>query len=207
MRKLFTTLTFIFFSISGYSQITAEVAKPKDSVVDQKSSWYGRSMFVSLTTGSDAKGETLSQRITQNVEFGRSYESVDVGIALGQFKHMITDSSSVKYAELRVTLDAFQLGIFSNEISVGAGYMFNSKTPVMMEISSTLFAQIGEKWGAGFVFGNIDFVGNYNDMNKSFFGLYFRIGLLRNEGGILVNRVRAIQNTRKHNNRRRRKLF
>ncbi len=207
MRKFYIPLTFIFFSIIGYGQITVDAVKPKDSVVDQKSSWYGRSMFVSLTTGSDAKGETLSQRITQNVEFGRSYESVDVGIALGQFKHMITDSSSVKYAELRVTLDAFQLGIFSNEISVGAGYMFNSKTPVMMEISSTLFAQIGEKWGAGFVFGNIDFVGNYNDMNKSFFGLYFRIGLLRNEGGILVNRVRAIQNTRKHNNRRRRKLF
>ncbi len=179
----------------------------KDTIVDVKSSWYGRSMFLSLTTGSDTKGETLSQRMTQNVEFGRSFGSVDVGIALGQFRHMVVDSTSTRYAELRISMDACQFGIFSNEIAVGAGGMFNSKTPVMMEISSTLFAQLEEHWGLGFVFGNIDFVGDHNDSNKSFFGLYFRYGLMRNEGGILTNKLRVLENSRKHGNRRKKTIF
>ncbi|WP_264521037.1 hypothetical protein [Flavobacterium sp. N1994] len=210
MKHFFILLLLIAFN--GNSQIIKDslLVKTdvvKDTIIDVKSSWYGRSMFLSLTTGSDTKGETLSQRICQNAEFGRSFGSVDVGIALGQFRRMVADSSSVGFSELRVTMDACQFGIFSNEISVGAGCLFNSKTPVMMEISSTLFAQLEEHWGLGFVFGNIDFVGDHNDANKSFFGLYFRYGLMRNEGGILTNKLRVIENSRKHSNRRKKTIF
>lgn len=178
-----------------------------DSIINMKSSWYARSMFVSLTTGSDTKGETISERMCQNIEIGKSFESLDFGLSVGQFRHMATDSSSVKFTEFRVNLDAFQSGRFSNEISLGTGYVFNSKTPIMLEISSTLFAQIGDQWGVGFVFGNIDFVGNYNDLNKSFFGLYLRYGLLRNEGGTLSTRIHNLHNVRKHQNRKIHKLI
>lgn len=178
----------------------------KDSIINKDSSWYARSMFLSLTTGSDAKGETISKRMCQNIEFGRTYEAMDIGLSVGQFRHSVVDSSSVKFTAIRVSLDAFQLGRFSNEVSLGAGYVFNSKTPVMLEISSTLFAQIGDQWGVGFVFGNIDFVGNYNDLNKSFFGLYLRFGLLRNEGGFLSTRVHNLHNVRKHQNQKIHKL-
>ena len=179
----------------------------KDSVIDVKSSWYGRSMFTALTTGSDAKGETLSQRITRNIEFGRSYGSVDVGLAFGEFKHMVVDSCGIKYTELRVSMDACQFGVFSNEISIGAGYMLHSKTPILLEISSTLYAQVTDKFGFGFVFGNIDFVGNYDDSNKSFFGLYLRYGLMRNEGGILTNKLHGVNHLKNHKNRKRNKIF
>jgi hypothetical protein len=179
----------------------------KDSVAEVSSSWYGRTMFTALTTGSDTNGQTISQRITRNIEFGRSIGSVDLGLAVGEFKRMAADSSGVKYTELRVSMDACQFGIFSNEISVGAGYLFNSKTPIMMEISSTLYAQLSDKFGLGFVFGNIDFVGDYNDSNKSFFGLYLRYGLMRNEGGILTNKLHLANQARRHNNRKRNKLF
>ena len=179
----------------------------KDSVAEVSNSWYGRTMFTALTTGSDTNGQTISQRITRNIEFGRSIGSVDLGLAVGEFKRMAADSSGVKYTELRVSMDACQFGIFSNEISVGAGYLFNSKTPIMMEISSTLYAQLSDKFGLGFVFGNIDFVGDYNDSNKSFFGLYLRYGLMRNEGGILTNKLHLANQARRHNNRKRNKLF
>lgn len=179
----------------------------KDSVAEVSNSWYGRTMFTALTTGSDTNGQTISQRITRNIEFGRSIGSVDLGLAVGEFKRMAADSSGVKYTELRVSMDACQFGIFSNEISVGAGYLFNSKTPIMMEISSTLYAQLSDKFGLGFVFGNIDFVGDYNDSNKSFFGLYLRYGLMRNESGILTNKLHLANQARRHNNRKRNKLF
>ena len=192
----------------GFCQIDKDsISIKKDSTVTLKSSCYARTMLVALTTGSDTKGETLSQRITRNVEFGRSFDCLDVGLAFGEFRHMIPDSSSTTYIESRFTLDAFQMGRFSNELSVGTGYLFNSKTPIMLEISSTLFAQIGNKWGAGFVFGNIDFIGDSDDMNKSFFGIYLRCGLERTEGGFLTNHVRMLHNTRKHRNKKIRGLF
>lgn len=208
----FLSLTSTFSQVQTATNDTTDnttVNNPieKDSIVDVKSSWYGRSTFVSLTTGTDTKGEILSQRMMRNVEFGKSFGSVDIGLSLGQFKHMANDNGAVPFSELRVTMDACQFGIFSNEIAVGAGYLFNSKTPVMMEISSTLFAQVHEHWGLGFVFGNIDFVGNYFDSNKNFFGLFVRYGLLRNEGGILTNKLRVIENSRKHSNRRRKIIF
>ena len=199
--KVYLKILLLFTFISSAQEVQ------KDSISEVKSSWYGRTMFTALTTGNDTNGETISQRITRNVEFGRSIGSVDVGLAVGEFKHMAADSSGVKYTELRVSMDACQFGIFSNEISVGAGYLFNSKTPIMMEISSTLYAQISYKFGLGFVFGNIDFVGDYNDSNKSFFGLYLRYGLMRNEGGILTNKLHLANQARRHNNRKRNKLF
>lgn len=206
MKSIYYLL--LLLSLNTLAQAEKDsIPTTKDSIVDVSSSWYGRSMFASLTTGSDTKGETLSQRMVRNIEFGRSFGSVDVGVALGDFRHMVVDSTSARFAELRVTMDACQFGIFSNEIAVGAGAVFNSKTPVMMEISSTLFAQLEEHWGLGFVFGNIDFVGDHNDMNKSFFGLYFRYGLMRNEGGILTNKLRVVENSRRHSNRRKKTLF
>lgn len=207
MKHIFKVL--LLFSLIGHAQMSKDsiATEEKDSIVNVKSSWYARSMFSALTTGSDTKGETLSQRVTRNIEFGKSFGAVDVGLAFGEFKHMVVDSSSIKYTEFRVSMDACQFGFFSNEISVGAGYMFNSKTPVMMEISSTLYAQVTDKFGFGFVFGNTDFVGNYDDTNKSFFGLYLRYGLIRNEGGILTNKLHAVNHIRNHKNRKRNKIF
>lgn len=199
--KVYIKILLLFTFISSAQEVQ------KDSISEVKSSWYGRTMFTALTTGNDTNGETISQRITRNVEFGRSIGSVDVGLSVGEFNHMAADSSGVKYTELRLSMDACQFGIFSNEISVGSGYLFNSKTPIMMEISSTLYAQISDKFGLGFVFGNIDFVGDYNDSNKSFFGLYLRYGLMRNEGGILTNKLHLANQARRHNNRKRNKLF
>lgn len=193
MKKIFILL---LLTSTCFSQ------EMNDSLINVKHSWYGRSMFLSITTGGDANTETLSQRMAQNIEFGRSMGVVDIGVALGNFNSIVTDSSSTKYAQLRVNMNACQFGIFSNELTVGGGYMFNSKTPVMLEISSTVFAQIGEQWGVGLVFGNYDFVGDYNNANKNFFGLYLRWGLMRNEGGILTSRLRSIQKNKQHNRRR-----
>jgi len=199
MKKI--KFLLVFFYIYSNGQIA------KDTIVTVKSSWYGRTMFCALTTGDDTKGETLSQRITRNIEIGKSFGSVDIGVALGEYKHMVADSARVTYSALRLSLDACQFGIFSNEISIGAGYIFNSKTPVMMEISSTLYAQISDKFGLGFVYGNVDFVGNYTDMNKSFFGLYLRYGLIRDEGGILNRKLHVISHTKNHLVRKRTKLL
>ena len=146
-----------------------------------KSSWYARSMPVSLYTGSGF----IIDKISQNIEVGRSFGVLDVGIVAGRTN---IRSDSNKYVEARVTMDASQYGIFSNEISIGVGRVFNDKIPIMLEISYTVFAQVGKRFGVGIVTGYYDFAGVSNDVGKDFYGLFFRYGLQRSENGTLMNR-------------------
>lgn len=201
---------FLLITLSSFSQVKKDtIVIPKDSEIDVKvkSSWYTRSMFVSLMSAGQA-GETLSERVTKNVEFGKSIGMVDVGIAFGKAKLINYSSDSYiihdtivtstldhnenrYYIQGRLTMDACQYGIFSNEISIGAGYTFSKTMPIMLEISSTIFAQVGDNWGIGVIMGTYNFTGNNDDLNKSFTGLFLRYGLIRDDGGILLSRTRV----------------
>jgi hypothetical protein len=98
-------------------------------------------------------------------------------------------------------MDACQYGIFSNEISIGAGYTFSKTMPIMLEISSTIFAQVGDNWGLGIIIGTYNFTGDNDDLNKSFTGLFLRYGLIRDDGGILLNRTRVTRSKRPIHNK------
>jgi hypothetical protein len=218
MKKLI--LVMLLITISGYSQIKLDsLSISKDSVINTKvkSSWYVRSMFVSLMSAGQL-GETLSERITQNIEFGKSIGMVDVGLAIGKAKLInyssdsyLVDNSIITqyqdhnenklYIQGRLTMDACQYGIFSNEISIGAGYTFSKTMPIMLEISSTIFAQVGDNWGLGIIIGTYNFTGDNDDLNKSFTGLFLRYGLIRDDGGILLNRTRVTRSKRPIHNK------
>lgn len=198
MKKIIPVLLLIGLSSSAQVK-TDSVTVQVDTVISKKvnSSWYGRTMFLSLLSATQ-QGETLKQRIAQNVEFGKSIGMVDVGLAIGKVNTISTDSISAptQFIQARVSMDACQYGIFSNDISIGIGYMFNTSTPVMLELSSTIFAQIGENWGVGIVYGNYNFTGDNSDINKNFTGLFLRIGLIRDDGGVLLSRTHLIHSKR-----------
>ena len=192
MKKIFILLLLI--GLSGNAQVkTDSITVQVDTVISKKvnSSWYCRTMPIALLSAS-ITNETLKQRVSQNFEIGKSFGMVDVGLAFSNVNSITNDSipKSFKthFIEAKLTMDACQYGIFSNEITIGAGYMFNYTTPVMLEISSTIFAQVGENWGLGVVYGNYNFTGDSNDVNKTFTGLYVRIGFIRDDGGILLSR-------------------
>ena len=192
MKKIILVLLLI--GLSSNAQVKTDTLTVQiDTVISKKvnSSWYGRIMPISLLSAS-IPNETLKQRVSQNIEFGKSFGMVDVGLGFGKANSITNDSIpksfKTQFIEAKLTMDACQYGIFSNEITIGAGYMFNSTTPVMLEISSTIFAQVGENWGVGVVYGNYNFTGDTNDINKTFTGLFFRIGLIRDDGGILLSR-------------------
>ena len=153
----------------------------QDSIVKIKSSWYGRTMPISLYTGAGL----IKDKISQNIEFGRSFGVIDVGLVYGRLNQ---EADTNKYAEARVTMDASQYGVFSNEISIGIGRVFNPRTPIMLEISYSILAQVYKKWGIGIVTGYYDISGDYNTMNKTFYGVFIRYGLLRTENGGLLNK-------------------
>jgi hypothetical protein len=138
-------------------------------------------MPMSLYTGSGY----IQDKVMQNVEVGRSFGVVDVGVAYGRISQR---PDSTGFLEGKITMDACQYGMFSNEFTIGFGGVFHSTTPIMLEISYTVFAQLGKHWGLGIVTGYIDFSGNTHDSAKNYFGLFARFGLQRSDGGILMNR-------------------
>ena len=206
-------LVFLLITMSGYSQVKVDsLSIPKDSVIDVKvkSSWYVRSMFASLLSANTIQtDENLRSRFSQNIEFGKSFGMVDLGISFGNASsidsipnnHIDLKTVQSKYILGKLNMDACQYGIFSNEISIGVGYMFNKSTPIMLEISSTIFAQIGDNWGLGVVYGNYNFTGDKNDLNKTFTGLFLKYGLIRDDGGILLSRTRVARGKRPNRSR------
>lgn len=170
--KIFYSILFVVCLTNIYSQ---------DTIIKIKSSWYGRTMPVSIYTGAGS----LSDKISQNVEVGRSFGVVDIGLVFGQINQR---ADSNKYAEFKVTMDACQYGIFSNELSIGIGKVFKSRTPIMLEMSYSVFAQVYKKWGLGVITGYYDFGGVTTDMSKTFYGIFIRYGLLRAENGGLLNK-------------------
>lgn len=152
-----------------------------DTIIKVKSSWYSRMMPASLYTGSGL----LVNKISSNVEFGKSFGVIDVGLTVGQINQR---ADSNKYAEVRVTMDASQYGNVSSEITLGCGHVFKSNTPIMLEISYTILYQFHKKFGLGIVTGFYDFSGNNADASKTFYGVFIRYGLLRDTNGILSRR-------------------
>ena len=176
MRKATITLsTFLFFYLAANNAS----AQSKDSVKTVKSAWYGRVTPLSVYAGP----ALLDDRLVQNIEFGKSFGVMDIGLALGRNSQR---SDSTTYLQARFTMDASQYGIFSNEIAIGAGYNFNSNTPLMLELSSTIMAQVSKRLGIGIIAGFYDFSGSTVGFSKNFYGLFLRFGLQRSESGALL---------------------
>ena len=122
-------------------------------------------------------------RITQNIEFGESFKMLDLGLEIGRLSQR---PDSTTFVEGKITMDACQYGIFSNEVLVGAGYNFNSSTPLLLEIGSSIFAQIYGNYGVGISVSSYSLSGAVNGTNNTFFGLFLRWGLPRTDSGNLL---------------------
>lgn len=167
-------IIFLFVSTSVFSQV-------KFDSINLKNSWYGRVMPIGLYTGQ----RSYEEKFPQNIEIGKSIGGVDVGLAYGRINQRISNSN---FIEARATIVMTQVGPFSNEYTLGVGHIFSQKTPVLLEIATTIFAQIGDNWGYGIMVGNYDISGSSYGINKNYFALFVRVGLLRSAGGILYKR-------------------
>jgi hypothetical protein len=144
---------------------------------------YVRCMPLGIYTGAGY----LQNRITQNIEIGKSFGMIDAGIAYGKTAIQDTAGNGTNYLEAKVTMDVCQYGLFSNEMTIGAGGVINSKNYLMLEISYTIYGQFWKRCGIGIVTGYYDYSGNTTDASHNMFGLYIRYGLLRPENGGLIN--------------------
>ena len=156
----------------------------KQSFKFKEMPWYVRGMPFSIYTGA---GKT-NDRVAQYIEIGKSFNVIDLGVAVG--RNALRPDTTF-FAEGKVTMDVCNFGIFANEMTIGAGKLFNGgKGSLMLELSYNIFAQVSKHWGFGITTGYFDFSNEFTDTSKTFFGFYLRYGLQRTDAGGLVGLAR-----------------
>ncbi|MBD2751972.1 hypothetical protein [Spirosoma validum] len=139
-------------------------------------------------------------RIAQSIEIGKSFNVIDLGIAFG--RNSLRPDTSL-FLEGRVTMDVANYGIFSNEMTIGAGRVFDKQGSLMLELTYSILAQIAPRVGIGLTTGYYDFSSETTDASKTFYGIYLRFGLMRTDsggllGGVARGRGRPIRVGRPH---------
>ncbi|GAB4015345.1 hypothetical protein [Spirosoma koreense] len=143
---------------------------------------YVRTMPFSIYTGAGAPKD----RISQSIEIGKSFNVIDLGVAFG--RNSLRPDTSL-FLEGRVTMDVANYGIFANEMTIGAGRVFDKQGSLMLELTYSIMAQIAPRVGIGLTTGYYDFSSESTDSSKTFYGIYLRFGLLRTDSGGLLGGV------------------
>lgn len=194
MRKFYSALkgklllpVFILFSFQVFCQTAAPVPATDSLKIGLKfktAPIYARLMPFAIYTG---PGIT-TDRIAQMIEVGKTFNVVDVGIAFG--RNSLRPDTSL-FLEGKVTMDVCNIGIFANEMTIGAGRVFDNKGSLMLELSYNLFAQLSKNFGIGLTTGYYDFSNQTYGSSKSFFGVFVRYGLQRSDSGGILGLGRA----------------
>ena len=140
---------------------------------------YVRTTPFSIYTGAGNPRD----RIAQSIELGKSFNVIDLGIAFG--RNSLRPDTSL-FLEGRVTMDVANYGIFSNEMTIGAGRVFDKQKSLMLELTYSILAQIAPRVGIGLTTGYYDFSSESTDASKTFYGIYLRFGLMRTDSGGLL---------------------
>jgi hypothetical protein len=183
MKHIFlkTCLCLLLTVPVSIGTLWAQVQSTPDSVraTFKQAPWYVRSVPFSIYTGA---GKT-SDRVAQNIEIGKTFRVIDMGIAFG--RNSLRPDTTL-FLEGRVTMDVANYGIFANEMTIGAGRVFDSKGSLMLELSYNIFAQIATNFGVGITTGYYDFSNDSFDSSKTFYGFILRYGIQRNDSGGIV---------------------
>ena len=117
-----------------------------------------------------------NDRVKQYIEIDKSLSIIDLGVAVGR-NTLRTDT--VFFTECKVIMDVRNFRILANEITIGAGTLFNSgKGSSILELYYNIFAQVSKHWGFGIMMGYFDFSNELTDTSKTFFGFYLCYGLV-----------------------------
>ena len=176
LKKNLLLLIFVLFSFQAFCQTAAPA--PPVPVIDslkmglkfKTAPIYARFMPFAIYTG---PGIT-TDRIAQMIEVGKTFNVVDVGIAFG--RNSLRPDTSL-FLEGKVTMDVCNIGIFANEMTIGAGRVFDTKGSLMLELSYNLFAQLSKNFGIGLTTGYYDFSNQTYGSSKTFFGVFIRYGI------------------------------
>lgn len=176
-----STKTRAFRNQQTYYSLSRSPEDSTRSVFNVKAApWYIRVAPFSIYTGAGKSRD----RIAQAVEIGKSFNVIDLGVAVGRSS---LRPDSTLFLEGRVTMDVANYGIFANEMTIGAGRLFDKPGSLMLELTYSIIAQVAPRLGLGLTTGYYDFSSETTDASKTFYGVYLRWGLTRTDSGGLLN--------------------
>lgn len=180
-------IILLLLIIGTISTVFAQSEAAEDSLLKQGLKWksaplYVRAMPFSIYTGAGL----VKDRTAQYLEIGKSFNIIDVGVGFGRSAFR---PDTTLFVEGKVTMDVGNIGIFANEMTIGAGKLFDSRGSLMLELTYNIFMQVSKNWGVGITTGYYDFSNQVYGSSKSFFGVMLRYGLQRTDsGGLLTMR-------------------
>lgn len=104
------------------------------------------------------------EKITYSLEYGKQWDVYSLGFNVGKINNFA-------FTEVKSNLNVFQQGKFTNTLTFGLGYIVNSNTNLLTEISSGIEYSYSNKTHFNIQFGQYYFSGSSDSNNTTFFGI------------------------------------
>ena len=115
---------------------------------------------------------TLAEKANLSFEAGRQWDVFSLGADIGKTSLGKNDGrDTTVYLEVRPNLNIFQEGKFTNTLTPGIGFIFNSKENLMTELTSGIEYAYSTNWHLNIYFGQYYYSGRSSASNVTFFGL------------------------------------
>jgi hypothetical protein len=151
-------LLIIFYSLSIFSAYSQKHEKEPE--------------YNYLSLGANVMTNTIGsfkEKAFATAEFGRSFGIFDLGLMLGRLTFTKSDSSW--FSEIIPTINVFSKGRFSEALTLGAGYIFNSKDNFLTEITNSINFAPSNQLVVSISEGNYFFDGRRSTSKAQYFGL------------------------------------
>ena len=115
---------------------------------------------------------TISSKANVCLELGRQWEVFSLGADIGKttFEKTVGRDTSL-YLELRPNLNIFQEGKFTNTLTPGIGFIFNSKENFMTELTNGIEYSYSPLLHINIFFGQYFYSGLYSASNTTLYGI------------------------------------
>jgi len=128
------------------------------------------SVMPSLYTGAGS----FAQRSSCDFEIGKQWDAFSAGLDIGKtsfVKKQRNAKDSTWDIELRPNLNIFQQGKFTNTLTIGIGYIFNSSQNILTEFTTGIEYTPNKHFSYNWYFGTYYFTGNSSASSNNFFGV------------------------------------
>lgn len=128
--------------------------------------------YVSFVPSLTNSPGTLAEKCNFSIEAGRQWDVFSMGIDVGKTTlGKVMGKDTTVYLEVRPNLNIFQQGKFTNTITPGIGFIFNSKENFMTEVTSGIEYSYSDQLHFNIYFGQYYYSGKESASTVTFFGV------------------------------------
>jgi len=128
--------------------------------------------YISFIPSVTNSAGTLAEKSNLSFELGRQWDVFSAGIDVGMTSlGKVVGKDTAVYLEIRPNLNIFQEGKFTNTLTPGIGYIFNSKESLVTELTSGIEYAYSTLIHFNIIFGTYYYSGKTSASNVTFFGL------------------------------------